>query len=196
MTLSRSPSTRPGGGWSSPGLTSPHASLSGRSSPAVHVGDGSNSVTWESAKAKSNGINGYPSFSTQNKGFFNRHYRSISNSLPRFNLGTEKSYAEKEKLGRGRWVGAEKKLARVGAVLKRVNRKTKIRVLLVLSLILLYILFYATRKLKHFLSEPKEAEPLREFGPGLCFEPRRAGGVPLDRPDSLRRLAWWSLAGR
>ena len=27
-------------------------------------------MTWESAKAKSNGVNGYPSFSTQGKGFF------------------------------------------------------------------------------------------------------------------------------
>jgi mannan polymerase II complex MNN10 subunit len=55
------------------------------------------------SKAKSDEVNGYPAFSIRNNGFFARHARSISGSLPRFNLGGRRDYAEKEKLGRGRW---------------------------------------------------------------------------------------------
>ncbi|KAH7379675.1 glycosyltransferase family 34 protein [Cadophora sp. MPI-SDFR-AT-0126] len=144
MSLSRSPSPRPGGGWSSPGL----ANISGRSSPAKSyrgANGGTTSVTWESAKAKSEGVNGYPSFSTQNNGFFNRHYRNISNSLPSFTLGPEKSYAEKEKLGRGRWMPRDgSKLARVRSLVRRMNRRMKLRLLMVLGLIIMIILFYTT----------------------------------------------------
>jgi len=106
------------------------------------------SVTWESAKAKSEGVNGYPSFSTQNKGFFNRHYRNISSSLPRFNIGGEKSHAEKEKLIRGRWMG-NGKIARLRSVLGRTSRKTRIVAGIVFAFVLMIMLFYSTRK--HFL---------------------------------------------
>ena len=87
MSLSRSPSPRPGGGWASPGLNSPYVDVSGRASPASGYRGNGNTVTWESAKAKSEGVNGYPSFSTQNQGFFNRHIRKLSSSLPRFSMG-------------------------------------------------------------------------------------------------------------
>ena len=150
MSLSRSPSPRPGGGWASPGLNSSYPNVSGRSSPnkSYRGGDGiANSVTWESAKAKTEGVNGYPSFSTQNNGFFNRHYRSISNSLPRFNIGSDKSYAEKEKLGRGRWMPRDgSKLARLRTVMGRVSRKMRLRLLFVIAFIMMIILFYSTRK--------------------------------------------------
>lgn len=140
MSLSRTPSPRPGGGWASPGLNSSYEGLSGRSGAGT-------SVTWESAKAKSDGVNGgYPSFSTQNNGFFNRHYRSISNSLPRFNMGSDKSYAEKEKLGRGRWVSRDgSRLGRLRAAIGRTSRRSRISFLLFVGLILMYILFYSTR---------------------------------------------------
>ncbi len=150
MSLSRSPSPRPGGGWASPGLSSPFANVSGRSSPAnTHRGsNGANSVTWESAKAKMEGVNGYPSFSTQNNGFFNRHYRSFSNSLPSFNMGPEKSYAEKEKLGRGRWMArGGGKIARLRSIVRNVSRKMKIRFFIVTAFIVMIILFYTTRKI-------------------------------------------------
>lgn len=148
MSLSRSPSPRPGGGWASPGLSSPHLHGSGRSSPAKsYRANGGHSVTWESAKAKSDGISGYPSFSTQNNGFFNRHYRRISSSLPRFNMASDKSYAEKEKLGRGRWMGAEgSKVARLRALVWKVWRKLGIKSLIVFALIFMYCMFYITRK--------------------------------------------------
>lgn len=111
---------------------------------------GASSVTWESAKAKTDGINGYPSFSTQNNGFFNRHYRKISSNLPHFTLRTEKSFAEKEKLGRGR-DGA--RITRVKNFARRVKQKTGragIVVVVLLVFTILYTLFYVTRKYHHF----------------------------------------------
>lgn len=146
MSLSRSPSPQPGGGWASPGLSSPFGEGSGSTTPRTAYraqGD----VTWESAKAKSEGINGYPSFSTHNNGFFNRHYRKISSSLPRFNLASDKSYAEKEKLGRGRWsTRGANRLARLRSLVRRASRKTKIRFLIGMALFALFILYYMTRK--------------------------------------------------
>ncbi|MCJ1395703.1 alpha-1,6-mannosyltransferase [Xylographa bjoerkii] len=154
MSLSRSPSPRAGGGgWSSPGLTSPFDTLSGRSSPRkaygdLHISNGGpigNGVTWASAKAKSEEVNGYPSFSTRNNGFFSRNARKISSSLPRFNMGSGPSYAEKEKLGRGRWYpNGGSRLARLKTLLASITRRMRLRILLVLGIILAFILFYVT----------------------------------------------------
>ncbi|KAK6609242.1 glycosyltransferase family 34 protein [Botrytis cinerea] len=145
MSLSRSPSPRPGGGWASPGLSSPYANVSGRSSPnkMQRTGGNGGSVTWESARAKSEEVNGYPSFSTKNNGFFNRHIRNISNSLPHFHMGGDGSYAEKEKLGRGRFLGSSK-LARIRNALARVSRKMRMRFMIVLGFVMMIILFYST----------------------------------------------------
>ena len=148
MSLSRSPSPQPGGGWASPGLSSPFGEGSGTTTPRTgyRIHDGS-SVSWESAKAKTEGVNGYPSFSTHNNGFFNRHYRKISSSLPRFNIGTDKSYAEKEKLGRGRWsVRGGSRLARLRSMVRQANRKTKIRFLIGLGIFILFLIYQMTRK--------------------------------------------------
>jgi mannan polymerase II complex MNN10 subunit len=114
-------------------------------------------VTWESAKAKSNGVNGYPSFSTQGPGFFNRHMRTLSASLPRFNLGPEKTYAEKEKLGRGRWRPRDgTKLAKLRILILETSRKAKIRLLIAAAFIFMIILFYMTRNVS---PTPSPAEP-------------------------------------
>lgn len=102
-------------------------------------------MTWESARAKSEEVNGYPSFSTKNNGFFNRHMRNLSNSLPHFHMGGDKSYAEKEKLGRGRWVGSSK-MARIRNTLARVSRKVRIRFMIALAFVMMIILFYSTRR--------------------------------------------------
>ncbi|OTB18275.1 glycosyltransferase family 34 protein [Daldinia sp. EC12] len=140
MSLSRSPSPAPGGGWSSPGLNI----NSGRSSPAKASFSGPNggSVTWESARLKSQGVTGYPSFSTHNQGFFTRHMRRISSSLPSFNVATDDRYAEKEKLGRGRW--KIPLLGRIRAGITRMSRKWKIRAAIALLLLSCYVLFYIT----------------------------------------------------
>ena len=146
MSLSRSPSPVPGGGWASPGLNNDPGSANG-----YRVNGGASAVTWESAKAKSDGINGYPSFSTQNNGFFNRHYRKISSNLPHFNLGAEQSFAEKEKLVRGRWMAWDSvRIARVKSFARRVKQRlgragVVLFVLLIFSF--LYMMFYVTREL-------------------------------------------------
>lgn len=100
MSLSRSPSPLPGGGWSSPGLNAGSGSTSPR---FPHGPTGPTGISWASAKAKSDEVRNYPSFSTRNSGFFSRQKRKISASLPRFTLSQSRDYREKEKLGRGRW---------------------------------------------------------------------------------------------
>ncbi|KAI4088788.1 MAG: hypothetical protein LQ344_005841 [Seirophora lacunosa] len=146
MSLSRSPSPNRGGGWSSPGLTTPYENLSGTASPRKGYGElqmngsGSGNVTWATAKAKSDEVNGYPSFSTKNNGFFSRHARQMSRSLPSFVRG-----AEKEKLGRGRWYPNNG--SRAGRILAFVGRtiwRLRLRLLVTLSLILAIIVFYVT----------------------------------------------------
>lgn len=136
MTLSRSPSPVPGGGWSSPGLNI----NSGRSSPNLSGGP----VAWESSKMRSHAVNGYPSFSTQNQGFFTRHMRRLSSSLPRF---SGQPYSEKEKLGRGRWWGDSIPLAgRIRNALTRMGRKWKVRLAIALGIFLFLMVFYNSRK--------------------------------------------------
>lgn len=157
MSLSRSPSPNRGGGWSSPGLINPHDNPSGRSTPRRVYGgehpfnaDGGPShsnVTWASAKARSEEVNGYPSFSTRNQGFFSRHARQISRSLPSFTARPRK-YGEKEKLGRGRY--NEGKIRRFAAHFGRIIWRLRLRLLIVLTFVLSIILFYVTRKPRMF----------------------------------------------
>lgn len=149
MTLSRSPSPIPGGGWASPGLEDDR---SGRSTPRKGLGDinglaGGSGVSWAGAKARSQMVNGYASFSTKNNGFFSRHARTISASLPRFQIGHHRDFSEKEKLGRGRWSPYyQSYLVRLRTFLGSLTRRMKFRGLLILGVILMTILFYATRK--------------------------------------------------
>lgn len=92
MSLSRSPSPRPEGGWSSPGLQS----SSGSSTPGSGLLTPSSGVSWAAAKAKSDEVRGYPS-SSQRNGFFSRSTRRIYSSLPRFSTGETGDYTDKEK---------------------------------------------------------------------------------------------------
>lgn len=100
MSLSRSPSPLPGGGWSSPGLTPGSGSTSPRYFTTGHGSLSPGGVSWINAQAKSDEVRSYPSFSTRNSGFFSRQKRKISASLPRFSLSRD--FREQEKLGRGR----------------------------------------------------------------------------------------------
>lgn len=157
MSLDRSPSPQPNGGWSSPGLTTPFEDpKSGRLrsvSPSMNGGHG---VTWASAKANSERVNGYPRYQSQNQGFFNR-VRKMSMSLPLFaHGGQEDRYAEKEKLGRGRPGRDGGRMAwgdfprRIGLLL---SRRRKYMALLILGLFLLLWWFsqceYFTAVRKH-----------------------------------------------
>ncbi|KAF2869287.1 galactosyl transferase GMA12/MNN10 family-domain-containing protein [Massariosphaeria phaeospora] len=130
---SRSPSPRPGG-WSSPGLNSPY-DASGRASPMRGYANGaSQNVTWASAQARSAEVKGYTAFSPRNQGFFGRHFRKISTQLPF-------SYAEKEKLGRGRYQGNKvmQTFKRIGRNFWRLRRSLGLVLLLILSVILFYV---------------------------------------------------------
>ena len=154
MSLSRSPSPRRGGGWSSPGLTSPYDNPSGSASPRKAYGDtqmnGSASgenVTWAKAKARSEEVKGYPSFSTRNNGFFSRHARKLSTSLPTFRMTGRRDFSDKERLGRGRW--SQMGRSRTGRLLTYLGRmiwRLRLRLGILLAIILAVILFYVTRK--------------------------------------------------
>jgi mannan polymerase II complex MNN10 subunit len=154
MSLSRSPSPSAEGGWSSPGLTQqPYLDHSRSPSPKPNFRGGSSSgtgVSWEGARKKSQIVNGgYPAFSTQSNGFFTRHMRSISSSLPKFNITSyDHNYAEKEKLGRGRWsVNQNTKIGRTLNFIVQTFQRYRIRSIILLTLIFATILFWVTRKL-------------------------------------------------
>ncbi|KAG5937734.1 hypothetical protein E4U60_001746 [Claviceps pazoutovae] len=138
MSLSRSPSPVPGGGWSSPGLNI----SSGRTSPANTPS--SNSASWESARMRHLGPNGYPSFSTHNQGFFTRHMRRLSSSLPRFSSNSsDQRPGDKQKVDRGRWPGQNIPLVgRIRHIFGRMGRKLKIRLLICFILLLSLFIFY------------------------------------------------------
>ncbi len=143
MSLSRSPSPRQEGGWSSPGLTTFADDTDNfrKSEPS------GNNVTWAGARKKSELVNGGHLLHPKSNGFLKRHMRNLSNSLPSFNMGGDYSYAEKEKLGRGRWS------AKDGSVISRLRnrviqfmRKSRLRFMVIVGVVLLFLLYMLTRK--------------------------------------------------
>lgn len=82
-------------------------------------------------------MKGYPGFTPRNQGFFAKHFRRISTSLPI-------SYGEKEKLGRGRYQGNRfmQMLNRIGWNIWRLRRSLGLLLLVILSI----VTFYVTRK--------------------------------------------------
>ncbi|ROT37330.1 hypothetical protein SODALDRAFT_340660 [Sodiomyces alkalinus F11] len=131
MPLSRSPSPIPGGGWPSHDLDHPdHSTKDNRTSPASRWSPASNSpgfVPWESAAIRKTEGKGYPSFSTQNRSFFQKHMRRISSSLPRFNHNRHTPHFGKEKPGRGPWSVLYKlpMVGRIRAGWSRRSRRTR-----------------------------------------------------------------------
>ncbi|KAF2674638.1 alpha-mannosyltransferase [Microthyrium microscopicum] len=95
MSLSRSPSPQRGGGWSSPGLTTPVDGTSRRPSPVRYAASPSN-VSWKSASSKSD-AKSFSTYSPRGQKF-QTHMRKISANIPFWN--SSKDYADKE--GRGR----------------------------------------------------------------------------------------------
>ena len=139
MPISRSPSPVPGGGWSSPGLSLD----SGKTTPTAVSGG---PVVWESAKMRPHNSSTFSSFSTQNKGFFSRHMRRLSSSLPQFQ-GQRDNW--KEKGGRGpRWIRKVPLAGRIRSIYGRMGRRLKMILLFILIAILCYTVFYTTRKLR------------------------------------------------
>lgn len=105
-------------------------------------------VAWESAKMRSHNVNGYPSFSTQNSGFFVRNMRRISSSLPIFSgAASNPSHAHKDKYGDERWASQHASwLGRLKSVFGRMGRKLKLRLLVAGILCFCVLLFYNTRE--------------------------------------------------
>lgn len=102
---------------------------------------------WESARLKRAGDSGYPSFSTQNKGFFTRHMRRLSSSLPRFHAASFYPDEKKDKASQGSWSGPNVPLlGRLKGIMARMGRKMKIRLMILLLFILSIVLFYNTRE--------------------------------------------------
>lgn len=105
---------------------------------------------WESARLKRAGNSGYPSFSTQNKGFFTRHMRRISSSLPRFANAHQYAEKEKDKPVRAPWsVQNLPLLGRLRGIMARMGRKMKLRLLFLFLLVMAVVLFYTTREWPH-----------------------------------------------
>lgn len=109
MSLSRSPSPHPENGdeWASPTVTA----VSGSSTPHSNTSSGlltpnslgSSGVSWAEAKAKSDEVRKYPSFSAKRYGgFFSRSRRRMYSSLPRFRTDLPGGhYVDKDEFGRG-----------------------------------------------------------------------------------------------
>lgn len=150
MSLSRSPSPQRAGGWSSPGLSSNFATHSRATTPVKSYSvNGSHNVTWASAQAKSAQINGYPA-SAKDRGltFFGKHMRNLSASLPFFHRAPQdERFAEKEKLGRGRWQPqGNGGLSAIPGRFARGLRRVRLRSILLLAVLFFTMFFYATRK--------------------------------------------------
>ena len=175
MSLSRSPSPRRGGGWSSPGLTSPYDNLSGNAGPRNVISDmqmdgspSGDNVTWAKAKARSDEVKGYPSFSTRNNGFFSRHARKISTSLPTFRMTGRRDFSDKERLGRGRWTQmGGSRTGRLLAYLGRTIWRLRLRLGILLCFFLAIILFYVTREQEFHLKGLTHTDILDSPASGL-----------------------------
>ena len=146
MSLSRSPSPRYDGGWSTPGLTAPYESLSRQPSPSRLANGSGQGVTWASAQMKSAKVISYPSVSSDgSSGFFRRGLRKLSVGLPQFANGRKSSKQDKidrrERLSiqAGSWRNL---LNMVGRRLWRLRLQSTV----VLGVLAMILLFYITRK--------------------------------------------------
>jgi len=135
--LSRTPSPKPNGGWTSRGLT---GSRNGPPGLKPYDVDGfvDNDAQWAAARVKSQAMRGYPTIQTKNEGFFKRTKRQVSQVLPTFNDHSpqDRNWRDQEKLGRGRWhpAGGEGKFSTIRTFLGNFVRKFKF-VLLVLGVV-------------------------------------------------------------
>lgn len=146
MSHSRSGSPHEDGGWSNPGLSVQYGDLSGRSSPANGVRQVNGGQGWEGPRKKA-ALNGgaYP----QTAGFFKKHFRAMSASLPNFSsMSEEDKIGLKEKPAKNRRClpSRNSKIGRGINNLADFYWRRKRAVLGVLTVIILWILFWTTRK--------------------------------------------------
>lgn len=137
MSLSRTPSPKVNGGWTSRGLTDSQSGSPSRK-PYNMNSFADNDDHWAAARAKSQAVRRYPTIQTKNEGFFKRTRRQVSQVLPTFNKSNpqDKSWRDQEKLGRGRWhpAGGEGRFSTVRTFLGNFLRRFKF-VFLVLGII-------------------------------------------------------------
>ncbi len=187
MSLSRSPSPVPGGGWASPGL---NINTSGRSSPTrTHSGNG-DAASWGPSRSKSSMASGYPSFSTQNEGFFTRHMRKLSHNLSRFSAAAARpvSSSDKEKPGRSsRWALHNSPLSGVRGILARMGRKLKIRLLIAFLILLSTFLLYQSCKPSVTIPSESPQNPLTITSPPPTWLIEDSSCLPL----AQKFLARW-----
>lgn len=146
MSLSRSPSPNEDGGWSSPGLTVQYADTSGRSSPATALRE-TNGNAWVGARKKATAANGYPAFATQNNGFFKKHIRSISSSLPSFKVTHDDDKMEKIQKSKYRCLPSKNgKLGRRFHAVAGFIQRHKKPCMAVFAIMLMWTFFISTRK--------------------------------------------------
>lgn len=109
----------------------------------MRVNGSASGVTWASAQARSAEVRGYPGLASQGGGWFGSHVRRMSSNLANLPMFRQSSWAEKEKLGRGRYPS---QLQNAAKSFLRILWRLRLRIALVLTIILVPILFYATRK--------------------------------------------------
>lgn len=145
MSLSRSPSPHRGGGWSSPGLTPGSGASTPRGYSPASLPPGG--ISWAAAKAKSDEVRKYPSFSTRNSGFFSRQKHKISARLPRFQgHASLHGYVDKDIFGRGGLHPSSAGGWRPWAALRVLLRRGRTRVFLALFVLWLGYLFMWSSK--------------------------------------------------
>ncbi|KAE8333379.1 alpha-1,6-mannosyltransferase subunit [Aspergillus sergii] len=152
MSLSRSPSPHPaGGGWSSPGLTTGSGSSTPHSGFLSPNPLGPNGISWAAAKAKSDEVRGYPSFSTRNNGFFSRSKRRISATLPSFRVSSRSpnGYIDKDDFGRGRPFSPGRSWRSCGFG-RTMLRRRRLRLLIALILVLVGYFYFWTAFLERY----------------------------------------------
>lgn len=149
MSLSQSPSPHPaGGGWSSPGLTTGSGSSTPHSGFLSPNPLGPSGISWAAAKAKSDEVRGYPSFSTRNNGFFSRSKRRISATLPSFRVSSRSpnGYIDKDDFGRDRPLSPGRGWRSCGFG-RTMLRRRRLRLLIALILVLVGYFYFWTCKL-------------------------------------------------
>ncbi|KAI9715415.1 MAG: alpha-1,6-mannosyltransferase [Chrysothrix sp. TS-e1954] len=151
MSLDRTPSPQPGGGWTTPGLNTPRrkgSPFKGRRSPSPAVAYAQpdrdpRNVNWASAQAKSAEVSGY-GFPSVNQGFFQRNFTSFSSQLP-FHRRGGRDFAEKPRPGRRKKAGSTLETFRnIAAVLSRAAWRLRFRLGVVLAIVMVVVLFYTT----------------------------------------------------
>jgi mannan polymerase II complex MNN10 subunit len=165
MSLSRTPSPVPGGGWRSEGLTDAADSVNGGGGSPLYPTNPN--TPWASSQARSSRVNGYQSYSSKNQGFFRRHLRKLSSSLPMFvhDGPSGITEAEREKIERGDLVSgggywpmnSNGKYAQMARRTMRSAWRMRLRLGIVLGLLFCIIIFYVTRKSP---STPLDPPPL------------------------------------